>query len=363
MPAVAGAGVLAVVIIAGVSGIGGATSADTVPSTVAGLVADSSTTITTAPIVVNSDPAIVKTNLTQTIGKGNAGDDVKQVQQRLTDLGFAPGPIDGVFGSGTQQAVWAYEKLILKTPRADAKGRVSNEMWQSMQDRITIPPRRPTGTGSTHVEIYVPEEVLIVFKNDAPALIAHISTGEQNPDGTPKKWCDTLTYDTGPNGEPLTEPVTKQECADAKTPGGVFRFTRRYDGKRTGPLGGMMNPVYFNYGIAVHGADNVPLEPASHGCVRLNQTIAKTFPSMVAKGDLVYVWGQDGKQPEQYTRRESLPSFNYADPDATTTTESTTTTVAKTTLPPPTTVKPTTTPPATTTTTAPATPTTAALFG
>ena len=113
---------LAVVIIAGVSGIGGATSADTVPSTVAGLVADSSTTITTAPIVVNSDPAIVKTNLTQTIGKGNAGDDVKQVQQRLTDLGFAPGPIDGVFGSGTQQAVWAFEKLILKTPRADAKG-------------------------------------------------------------------------------------------------------------------------------------------------------------------------------------------------------------------------------------------------
>ena len=36
-----------------------------------------------------------------------------------------------------------------------------------------------------------------------PQLIAHISTGEQNPDGTPKKWCDTLTYDTGPNGEPL----------------------------------------------------------------------------------------------------------------------------------------------------------------
>src|SRR6185436_11920150 len=83
---------------------------------------------------------------------------------------------------------------------------------------------------------------------------------------------------------------------------------------------------------------------------RLNQTIAKTFPSMVAKGDLVYVWGQDGKEPEQYSRRDSLPSFNYADPDATTTTEATTTTVAKTTLPPPTTVKPATTPPATTTT-------------
>ena len=147
--------------------------------------------------------------------------------------------------------------------------------------------------------------------------------------------------------------MTKEECADAKTPGGIFRFTRRYEGKRTGPLGGMMNPVYFNYGIAVHGADNVPLEPASHGCVRLNQTIAKVFPSMVKKGDLVYVWGQDGKQPEQYSKADSLPSFNYANPDATTTTESTTTTIAPTTIPPATTttVKSTTTTPSVTTTT------------
>ena len=326
--------------------------------------------ITTLPIVVNTDPAIVKTNLAHTISKGNVSDDVKQVQQRLADLGFAPGPIDGVFGSGTQQAVWAYEKLVLKTPRAQAKGRVTDAMWQVMQDRITIPPRRPTGKGSTHMEIYVPEQVAIVFKDDAPELIAHISTGVQNPDGTPQKWCETLTYDTGPNGDPLPAPQTKQECADAKTPGGVFRFTRRYDGKRTGPLGGMMNPVYFNYGIAVHGADNVPLEPASHGCVRLNQTIGKVFPSMVKNGNLVFVWGQDGKEPEQYSHRESLPSFNYANPDATTTTESTTTTTPTTTVAPPPTVKSTTTSPSVTTstvasatTTTPSATTTTGLFG
>lgn len=368
MPAVAGAGVLAVVIIAGVSGRGGASSAGTVPSTVGAVAAPSTAPISAPPIVVDTDPAIVKTALDHTLSKGNAGDSVKALQQRLTDLGFDPGPVDGLFGSATQQAVWAYEKLVLKTPRTAATGRVTDAMWQVMQDRITIPPRRSTAPGSTHVEIYVPEQVLIVFDNNVPKLISHISTGVQNPDGTPQKWCDTLTYDTGPNGEPLPEPVTRQECADAKTPGGVFRFTRRYEGKRTGPLGGMTNPVYFNFGIAVHGADNVPLEPASHGCVRLNQTVAKVFPSMVKKGDLVYVWGQDGKEPEQYTRRESLPSFNYADPDATTTTTSTTTTtttVPRTTVAPTTTVKSTTTIPATTTTaTTPAvTTTTSALFG
>ena len=351
MPTVAGAGVLAVVIIAGLSGSGGASSADTVPTTPGNVQAASTAPITAPPIVVDTDPAIVKTTLDHSLGFGNAGDDVKALQQRLTDLGFDPGPIDGQFGTGTKQAVWAYEKLVLKTPRAEATGRVTNAMWQVMQDHITIPPRRSTAPASTHVEIYVPEQVLIVFADNVPKLISHISTGVQNPDGTPQKWCDTLTYDTGPNGEPLTEPVTKQECADAKTPGGVFHFTRRYEGKRTGPLGGMTNPVYFNFGIAVHGADNVPLEPASHGCVRLNQTIAKIFPSMVKKGDLVYVWGQDGKEPEQYTRRESLPSFNYADPDATTTTTSTTTTtVPRTTVAPATSVKSSTTVPATTTT-------------
>ncbi|HZX55265.1 MAG TPA: L,D-transpeptidase, partial [Ilumatobacteraceae bacterium] len=112
----------------------------------------------------------------------------------------------------------------------------------------------------------------------------------------------------------------------------------------------------------------VPLEPASHGCVRLNQTIAKVFPSMVAKGDLVYVWGQDGKQPEQYSRNDSLPSFNYANPDATTTTSSTTTTAPTTTVPAPTTTaKTASTPPATTTapttTTPSVTTTTSPLFG
>jgi lipoprotein-anchoring transpeptidase ErfK/SrfK len=318
--------------------------------------ADSTTTVLSATTLTATTTALV-----ETIGKGSSSDDVTAVQRRLSELGFGVGPIDGVFGSTTQQAVWAFEKLVNRVPRSQVTGRVSNAMWQQMQAPVVIAPRRPTGTGSTHMEIYVPEQVAIVFVDDKPALIAHISTGEQNPDGTPKNWCETLTYDTGANGELLDAPVTKQECADAKTPGGVFTFTRRYDGKRVGPLGGMMNPVYFNYGIAVHGADNVPLEPASHGCVRINQTLAKVFPSLVSNGDRVYVWGQDGKEPEQYTTRESLPSFNYADPSATTTVAPTT--VAATSplsIPvPPTLVPPTATVEPTTTSSTPATTTSA----
>ena len=261
--------------------------------------------------MVATAPAVAKTQFSTTLTKGAFGESVKQLQQRLTELGFAPGPIDGQFGSGTQQALWAFDKLVRKAPRADASSSVTNEQWQTMQDNIVIAPRRADPSpGVTHVEIYVPEQVLVVFTDNVAKLIAHISTGEQNPDGTPKHWCDNVTYNTGKNGEALAEPKESYECADAKTPGGIFKFTRRYEGKRVGPLGGMMNPVYFNYGIAIHGADNVPLQPASHGCVRLNQTIAKVFPALVENGDRVYVWGQDGKEPEQYSKDESLPSFN-----------------------------------------------------
>ena len=363
LPAIAALVVLALVVLAGTFGVG--TSSGTNHSNL-GAINDPSLTVPASvgdAVVIATGPTVPKTNLVKTIGFGATGDDVRQVQQRLTDLGFAPGPIDGRFGSGTQQSVWAVETLVMKAARTQATGKVTNEMWQLMQSNIVIAPRRnvASGSGANHVEIYLPEQVLIVFMNDKPTLIAHISSGVKNPDKTPSTWCETVTYDTDEIGAPLLVPVQKGVCAEAKTPGGVFKFTRRYTGNRVGPLGGMMNPVYFNYGIAIHGSDHVPLEPASHGCVRLNQNIAKFFPSLVSKGDRVYVWGEDGKQPEEYTHNESLPSFNRRDPNATTTTSSTTTLV----VPIPTTVAPPrTTPPANTTlpvpTTAPGTTTPAA---
>ena len=379
IPALAAVAVLLIVVVAGVSGgdsggLGGATRSSDLGAINSSLTVPSSLV---DPVLVQTDPAVPKTNLLITIGVGSTGPDVTMVQQRLTDLKFAPGPVDGRFGKNTQQAVWAFEKLVMKTPREQATGRVTNALWQVMQDNVVLAPRRKTGPGSTHLEVYLPEQVAAVFTDDAPVLIAHISSGVENPDRTPKEWCETVTYDTDEYGNPLPAPVQKPVCALAKTPGGVFHFTRRYVGKRVGPLGGMMNPVYFNYGIAIHGADNVPLEPASHGCVRINQNIASFFQSLVKNGDAVYVWGEDGKQPEQYTKDESYPSFNYPDPNATTTT-STTTTLPVTTLPPttlpvttvprttvprttvPATTVPATTPPATspTTTTVPATTTT-----
>ena len=356
MPALAAGSVLAVVVFAGFSGGSDETSGASPYGENPGAV-DTGLTVpvsTLSPVVIATDPALVKTQLTQPISQGMSGEQVKAMQQRLTELGFQPGPIDGRFGSGTQQALWAFEKLVLNAPYGNPSGVLTNEMWQTMQDDIAIQPRRTNST-TTHVEVYLEKQVLVVFENDIPVFITHISSGKLNSDGTPETFCEVVKIDTDEEGKPLPEPIEKGICAESKTPGGVFEFTRRYEGKRVGPLGGMADPVYFNYGIAVHGAENVPLEPASHGCIRIPNFLSKAFPALVEKGDQVWVW--DGKkEPEQQTKNDMLPSFNRPDPNYTTTTSSTTSTTttgtATTTVTAITTVTATTTKPKSTTTTA-----------
>jgi hypothetical protein len=238
-------------------------------------------------------------------------------------------------------------------------------MWDQMQDPFQVAPRRSHG-GADHVEIYLPEQVMVIFHADTPVLVAHVSSGQQNPDGTPFEYTDDVTIDTDEFGNPLEEPVTKPIKGLAYTPPGVFQAGREITGERNGPLGTMWDPVYINQGIAIHGANNVPLEPASHGCIRVSRYLGPIVQELIDKGDNVYIW--DGKkQPEDQSAKDRQMIWDWLDTSRTTTTTSTTTTttttLAPTTTPAPTTTKapdatttvapaPTTTVPATTTTTA-----------
>lgn len=332
-PAIVAAVVLLSVVVAGaVGGAGGDSSGvDSSAADSTTSAAELTVPLTTVPQVVTvpTSQPVVKSNLTRTLGPGSTGDEVRRVQERLKELGFDPGEPDGVYGLRTQQAVWAFEKLVLEVPREQATGQVTNETWSRMQDPIVIQPRRPNSTPK-HTEIYLPEQVMIVFHDDVPVLITHISSG----DG--KEWCEEVTIAPGEYGnENGTEPLKRGECGRSVTPGGVYKYNRMREGRRESALGGMYNPVYFNYGIAVHGAHEVPNRPASHGCIRIPMFISDYFQQIVSLGDRVYVW--DGvKEPEAYGAQP--PVFNWRDPNYTTTTSSTTTT--STTVPSTSTTKP-----------------------
>jgi len=270
-------------------------------------------------------------------------------QQRLTDLGFDPGPIDNIFGEATIRSVWAFEKLVVGTPREQISGVVTPEIWDRIHQPSSITARRTTG--ARHLEVYLPEQVAALFVDGKPRLISHVSSGQGI------EWCDEVTIDNDDGTQSV-----KGICGRSVTPGGVYHFERQVEGWRNAKLGRLYKPIYFNYGIAVHGASNVPNYPASRGCVRFPMHIAEYLQEVVELGDAVFVF--DGvEEPETYGAQPMI--FDWPDPDYTTTTTSTTSTTTSTTTPTttPTTTTATPAPPSTsptTTSTAPpaATPTT-----
>ena len=252
------------------------------------------TTPTTPP------PTYAKVVFTRTIRQGDKGDETARIQQRLKDLAFDPGPVDGRFGLTGKQV----------------DGKVSPDLWSKMQDPLAIAPM-DNKSSATHVEVDLVKQIAIVWNGTTPRLITHISSGSN------KNWCE--------NGW----------CGVAVTPPGVYKFNRRISGWRQAVLGMLYNPVYFNGGIAMHGALSVPLYPASHGCIRLPMHIADYFPSLVKNGDDVLVF--DGKKsPRDYG--QIPPPANKVDPTATTAVpadpEDTAPTVPITTVPGATTVAP-----------------------
>jgi peptidoglycan hydrolase-like protein with peptidoglycan-binding domain len=262
----------------------GSTGASSAP---ASATATAEASATTAP-PTTPPPSYAKVVFAKTVKQGDKGADTARVQQRLKDLGFDPGPVDGRFGEATTEAVWAYQKLIGLTGKA-VDGRVSPTLWSRIQDPLAIAPM-DTRTAN-HVEVDLVKQVVIVWNGNTARLITHVSTGSNKP------WCE------------------KGWCGTAVTPPGVYKFNRRVSGWHEAVLGLLYNPVYFNGGIAIHGALSVPLRPASHGCVRLPMHIADYFPSLVHNGDEVLVF--DGiKSPRAYG--QISPPANTPDPTATT---------------------------------------------
>ena len=376
VPAAAAGGLLAAVVAAGVisgGGNGGSSSSTTFSTALPVETVTTEPPVTIAPEdqVVNEGSTIAKVPLSQTLSKGMAGPEVQMVQERLVELGFDPGPVDGSYGGLTIQAVWAFEKLVMQTPRAQATGRVTPEMWDRMQDPIKVQPRAPTGGLADHVEIYLQEQVMVVFHADVPAVITHISTGELAPNVTEDtpwndfnqiaaEYCEVVTIDTDNQGVPLEEPIEEARCGRSYTPPGVFKAYKMIEGRRQSALGGMYDPIYINQGIAIHGALSVPLQPASHGCIRVSQYLGEKLQGIIDIGDQVLIY--DGQvDPWNQSKQAMQMRFDYPDPNATTTTSTTTSTTTTTTTttapePAPTTTKAPT--PATTTTTRPPTTTT-----
>ena len=260
-------------------------------------------------------------------GNGDKGPEVMALEQRLFDLKYDPGNVDGTFDWATHYAVMAFQK-VQGIPRS---GRATSDVIDLLT-RVGAPgPMLPDG-GATRVEVDLKRQMLQLYVNGELNRVLSVSTGSG------KRYC------------------VDGDCAKAVTPGGSFKVSRRITGWRTSRLGRLYNPLYFNGGIAIHGAPSVPAYPASHGCVRIPMHSARWFPGVVPNGTPVYViGGSRAAVPFNEPAPGEAPPTVPPDTSTTTTSSPGAPTTTSTTTPPPTTTSTSTT----STTAAPTTTTTA----
>jgi Putative peptidoglycan binding domain/L,D-transpeptidase catalytic domain len=188
---------------------------------------------------------------------------VKTLQERLAALKYYPGAINGEFGTDTQEAVWAFQE----TQGLPGEDYVDSAMWRALAHprapRVLVP-----GGGGDRIEINLRDEVLVLYRGNRIELVSHVSTGGH------------YYFDCSAGG-----------CAQAITPTGNFHTLSYLPGWVTVPLGEMYNPVFFiGTEFAIHGDVPVPLQPVSHGCVRIPMDIAAFFHTLVrVPGEPVYI--------------------------------------------------------------------------
>jgi peptidoglycan hydrolase-like protein with peptidoglycan-binding domain len=219
-------------------------------------------TTTTAPVTTPApttappttiDPALqpVKppTVAVGPLERGSRGDAVRALQMRLLELGFWLDGVDGRYGTTTTQAVMAFQKYF---GLPDTSGNVDGPTAMTL-NTVAYKPVGHAREGDL-IEVNLSKQVLHIVRGGITAWTLNTSTGNG------KEYVEANQKEVG-----------EEVSGIAITPEGQFRVDReRAEGWWDGELGELYRPKYFRGGVAVHGANNVPNYPASHGCVRIS---------------------------------------------------------------------------------------------
>ncbi|MFI7124174.1 peptidoglycan-binding protein [Nonomuraea sp. NPDC050153] len=218
-----------------------------------------------------SGPAAAVVAPDKTLKLGAKGKAVQWLQKRLAQLGYRPGKADGRYGGATLAAVWAFQKVNGIRPTST----VARRTWEALETpkapKVLVKDGRPT-----RAEVNLTKQIMVLYVDGEVKLITHVSSGSGVP------YCETASW----------QGKQQRFCGSASTPTGDYKTTWRARGWHRSYLGQLYNPIFFNGGIAFHGALSVPLYPASHGCVRMPMNVAEVLPGMLGKGVPVHVRGR-----------------------------------------------------------------------
>jgi L,D-transpeptidase-like protein/putative peptidoglycan binding protein len=224
-----------------------------------------------AVLLLSAVPAVAIQSATLT------KDEIRQAEQWLSDLGYWTGPVDGVWDGASRHALIAFQKI----QKAKPTGRLTRAEWNALS--VAFPPK-PRHAQGPHIEVDIARQVL--FLVDASGQIVKILPVSS---GSGKNFHE--------NGYPETRAIT---------PCGHLEVFQKASGWKTSPLGQMHNPMYIVGGIAIHGSEDVPPYPASHGCIRIPMFASSRLPKMVPTGTPVYVYGCKEERAEKPVVNEEI---------------------------------------------------------
>jgi peptidoglycan hydrolase-like protein with peptidoglycan-binding domain len=200
---------------------------------------------------------------------GTSGPKVLALQQRLTALGYRPGPVNGTYTADTESAVLAFQKH----EGLERDGVAGPVVQAAVSTAHGAGPH--AGLPTPRVEVDIARQIAFVVFAGHPVITLNVSTGSD------------MHYQ---------DPTTKADDV-AYTPVGTFAVQRMVNGDVKAPLGVLHRPMYFYGGWALHGAASVPGWPASHGCVRVSYSDADWLYPQVTVGLPVIVYDTTGKSP------------------------------------------------------------------
>jgi N-acetylmuramoyl-L-alanine amidase len=179
---------------------------------------------------------------------GSNGPAVAWLEQRLTDLSYRPGPIDGHFDARTRQAVIAFQKW--EWLRRD--GIVVGSVWGRL-----LSASRPVPlyySSGKWIEVNKRKQVLLYCVNGSVERTLAVSTGSAS--------------------------------VGIVTPSGHFHVTRKNTYERV-----RYKPLYLTWGLlAIHGYTSVPTYPASHGCIRTTWADMDELNPLIPVGTTVRIY-------------------------------------------------------------------------
>jgi hypothetical protein len=160
-------------------------------------------------------------------GAGQRGLHVVFLQHRLRDLRYLVN-FSGVYDGSTSRAVLAYRKVTGMDRRYSANSAIFERLAHKRGRFVAKYPRH-----GKHVEADLSRQVLALFDR---------------------------------KGKLFRVLVTSSGTSSTPTVRGSFRVYSKTPGTNSK---GMVNSLYFIRGYAIHGYPDVPVYPASHGCLRI----------------------------------------------------------------------------------------------